>query len=194
MVSLPSLHTNYNSGYTKSQEKYSYFICFKFCKNNYEKINAVKLNMYMDRLRELRNNKNVTQAALSSLLKIHEYVYGQYEREYVIIPLKHLNTLSNYFNVSLDYIFEFTNTINYEFTNTEINYLLSGQRLKEFRKENKLSQVKLATLLNTVQPVIANYENGKHLIATPFLYQICKKYNISADYLLGKVDSPKYLK
>ena len=149
--------------------------------------------MYTDRLRELRNNKNITQATLSSLLEIHEYVYGQYEREYVIIPLKHLNTLSNYFNVSLDYIFEFTNTINYEFTNTEINSLLSGQRLKEFRKDNKLSQVKLATLLNTVQPVIANYENGKHLIATPFLYQICKKYSISADYLLGKIDSPKYL-
>ena len=147
----------------------------------------------MDRLRELRNNRNITQATLSSLLEIHEYVYRQYEREYVIIPLKHLNTLSNYFNVSLDYIFEFTNTINYEFTNTEINSLLSGQRLKEFRKDNKLSQVKLATLLNTVQPVIANYENGKHLIATPFLYQICKKYSISADYLLGKIDSPKYL-
>ena len=149
--------------------------------------------MYTDRLRELRNNKNITQATLSSLLEIHEYVYGQYEREYVIIPLKHLNTLSNYFNVSLDYIFEFTNTINYEYTNTEINCLLSGQRLKEFRKDNKLSQVKLAALLNTVQPVIANYENGKHLIATPFLYQICKKYSISADYLLGKIDSPKYL-
>ena len=193
MVSLPSLHTNYNSGYIKSQEKYSYFIGFEIYKNNYEKINAVKLNMYMDRLRELRNNRNITQATLSSLLEIHEYVYGQYEREYVIIPLKHLNTLSNYFNVSLDYIFEFTNTINYEFTNTEINSLLSGQRLKEFRKDNKLSQVKLATLLNTVQPVIANYENGKHLIATPFLYQICKKYSISADYLLGKIDSPKYL-
>ena len=193
MVSLPSLHTNYNSGYIKSQEKYSYFIGFKIYKNNYEKINAVKLNMYMDRLRELRNNRNITQATLSSLLEIHEYVYGQYEREYVIIPLKHLNTLSNYFNVSLDYIFEFTNTINYEYTNTEINSLLSGQRLKEFRKDNKLSQVKLAALLNTVQPVIANYENGKHLIATPFLYQICKKYSISADYLLGKIDSPKYI-
>ncbi len=49
-------------------------------------------------------------------------------------------------------------------------------------------------MLNTVHPVITNYENGKHLIATPFLYTICSKYNISADYLLGKIDSPKYLK
>ena len=48
-------------------------------------------------------------------------------------------------------------------------------------------------ILNTVHPVISNYESGKFLIATPFLYTICKKYNISADYLLGKIDNPKYL-
>ena len=40
---------------------------------------------------------------------------------------------------------------------------------------------------------ISKIENGHNIIATPFLYQICKKYNISADYLLGKIDSPKYL-
>ena len=59
--------------------------------------------MYMERLKEVRNNKNITQAALSQLLGIHEYVYGQYEREYVIIPIKHLNTISNYFNINIDY-------------------------------------------------------------------------------------------
>ena len=36
-------------------------------------------------------------------------------------------------------------------------------------------------------------EKGKYLISIPFLYTICKKYNISADYLLGKIDNPKYL-
>ena len=67
-------------------------------------------------------------------------------------------------------------------------------RLKEFRKENKLSQVKLSFLLNVAKGTIGNYETARSLIATPFLYTICKKYHISADYLLGKVDSPKYLK
>ena len=145
------------------------------------------------RLKKLRDEREVTQAYLSKILKVHEYVYGQYEREYVIIPLKHLNTLCNYFNVSFDYIFEFTNKVNYHNVAEEIDLIKSGDRLKEFRKENKLTQNKLASILNTVQPVIANYEKGKHLISTPFLYTICKKYNISADYLLGKTDSPKYL-
>ena len=61
------------------------------------------------------------------------------------------------------------------------------------RNKNKLTQSKLAEILNTNQSVIANYERGRTPVATPFLYTICKKYNISADYLLGKTDSPKYL-
>ncbi len=69
-----------------------------------------------------------------------------------------------------------------------------SKRLKEFRKENKLTQVKLAEILNIANGTIAEYERGTNIIATPFLYTICKNYNISADYLLGKIDEPKYLK
>ena len=62
------------------------------------------------------------------------------------------------------------------------------------RNKNMLTQSKLAEILNTNQSVIANYERGRTPVVPPFLYAICKKYNISADYLLGKSDSPKYLK
>ncbi len=54
-----------------------------------------------------------------------------------------------------------------------------------------MTQDKLAKILNTNQSVIANYERGRTVIATPFLYTICKKYHISADYLLGKIDEIK---
>ena len=69
-----------------------------------------------------------------------------------------------------------------------------GQRLKNFRKENKLTQEKLANMLNTTDTVISGYESGRRLVATPFLYQICHQYHVSADYLLGRIDEPKYLK
>ncbi|MCM1053736.1 MAG: helix-turn-helix domain-containing protein [Ruminococcus sp.] len=150
--------------------------------------------MYCDRLRKLRENKNLNQSDLANILNIERTAYTQYESEYVIIPTKHLNTLCNYFNVSLDYIFEFTNLLNYDNSLSEIDKIKSGAHLKEFRKENNLTQEKLANNLNTVHSVITKCENGINIIALPFLYTICTKYNISADYLLGKVDYPKYLK
>ena len=143
-------------------------------------------------LKKIRESKNLTQNDLAKILSIGRPTYTEYEDEYIIIPLKHLNTLCNYFNVSLDYIFSFTNIVKYENSIKEIDTKLAGIRLKEFRKKHKITQDKLATILNTIQSVIANYERGRTIISTPFLYTICKKYGVSADYLLGKIDNPKY--
>ena len=145
------------------------------------------------RLKELRLDNELLQKDLAKILNISEITYTHYESEYYIMPLKYLIILCDYFNASLDYIFSFTNEKNYN--NIIANYNLNDIkiRLKEFRKENKITQEILANDLNTNRSVIANYERGRTLIATPFLYTICKKYNISADYLLGRVDEPKYL-
>ncbi len=149
--------------------------------------------LYSDNLKFLceRNGNSYTQ--LAKILNISKSRFSLYINEKEIIPLTYLNTLCDYFDVSLDFIFNFSKTNSYKNSQKEINKLEVGKRIKEFRKENKLTQEKLASILNTVHPVISNYESGKFLIATPFLYTICKKYNISADYLLGKIDNPKYL-
>ena len=149
---------------------------------------------YGQKVKELRERNGITQKELAKYLEIDAKLYSHYETENRIIPCKHLYAISLYFNLSLDYLFGFRNIKNYE-TNKklDINKGEVGIKLKELRKELKLTQTKLAEILNTTQSVIAEYEKGKNLIATPFLYTICKKYNISADYLLGKIDNPKYL-
>ena len=144
-------------------------------------------------IKKLREDQNKTQQEIASILGIARQTYNHYEIQDSIIPLKHLNNLANYYNVSIDYIFELTKQRKYSNFKKEININLSKERLKAFRKEQKLTQVKLANILNTFHTVIVDYEHGKNLIATPFLYTICKKYNISADYLLGKINDPKYL-
>ncbi len=149
--------------------------------------------MYKNRLKELREENNQIQKNMANMLNITRSLYGRYETEHETMPTKYLNIIANYFNVSLDYLFTFTNTKNYPYINKEIDKLKISQRLKEFRKENKLTQEKLAEILNVSQSTIAEYERKTNIIATPFLYTICKKYNISADYLLGKTNDPKYL-
>ena len=150
--------------------------------------------IYSERLKYLREEKELTQKDLSDLIQVHPATYSQFERESSIIPIKRLNEFANFFHVSLDYLFSFTNIRQYNHSNEKINLELSGTRLKEFRKEYKITQVNLSKFLNTTQSNLVGYEQGKFIIATHYLYMICKKYNISADYLLGKVDEPKYLK
>lgn len=150
--------------------------------------------IYSEKLIELRENKFIKQYDIAKILNIHKGAYNQYETEHVIIPIKHLNTLCNYFDVSVDYIFGFNINKKYKNYKKDIDKKIVGENLKLFRKENRITQEKLAKELNVSRTTIAEYERGTNLIATPFLYTICKKYNISADYLLGKIDEPKYLK
>ncbi len=146
------------------------------------------------RLKEIREEQKLSQEEVAKIIKIDRVTYTHYESEYQIIPTKHLNTLCNFFNVSLDCIFNFTDKKQYVKSKKDIDLNVSGKRLMEFRKENKYTQTKLAKILECSFGTISGYEIGRYIIATPFLYTICKKYKISADYLLGKVDSPKYFK
>ena len=144
--------------------------------------------IYNKRLIELREKNELKQYDIANILNIYKGLYNQYETEYAIMPIKHLNNLCNYFNVSFDYLFGLTNKLNYKENINEIDCLKSGNRIKEFRKDNKITQERLASELNMARSALANYERGRTVIATPFLYTICKKYQISADYLLGKID------
>ncbi len=145
--------------------------------------------MYKDRLKTLRLEKGLLQKDLANIINISEISYTHYESEYFIMPLKYLIKMCDYFNVSLDYLFKFSDNETYNDMKKEYESKIFSLRFKNFRKENNITQVKLAKVLNTTQSAIANYEKGTNFINTPFLYTVCKKYNISADYLLGRIDT-----
>lgn len=139
-------------------------------------------------LERLRVEKDLTQEKVANALGIARQTYNHYELQEKIIPIKHLNSLSNFYKVSIDYIFGLSSVRIYCDEKEDIDKLKAGIRLKNFRKDRGLTQEKLASILNTTFSSIAFNEKGRNLIATPFLYTICKTYNVSADYLLGKID------
>ena len=145
-------------------------------------------------LSKLRIEKGLTQDNIANFLNIDRTTYNHYEVQENIIPIKHLISLVNYFNISIDYLFGFVENEQYKNIIFDVDNIKAGLRLKEFRKENGLTLKNLAAFLNTTFSNISWYEKGRNLIATSFLYMICAKYNISADYLLGRIDKPKYLK
>ena len=147
---------------------------------------------YNSILIKIREEHSLSQKDIADILHIDRKTYNHYETKEKIIPIKHLVSLSEYFDVSVDYLLGFTNLKQYNSVK-KVDKLEAGKRLKEFRKEHKLTQVKLASILNTTFSSIAFNEKGRNLIATPFLYTICLKYHISADYLLAKTSDIKYL-
>ena len=116
---------------------------------------------------------------------------AKWENGIVTIPLKKLNEYANYFNVSVDYLTSLSNKKEKVIINKELDRKVIGQNIKLIRKENNLTLRSLAKELNTTSSTISAYETGKTLILTAFAYQICKKYKISMDWLLGKSNNKK---
>ena len=56
------------------------------------------------RLKDLREDRDLTQAQVAELLFITQQQYSLYERGYREIPTSALITLANYYNTSVDYI------------------------------------------------------------------------------------------
>ena len=67
-------------------------------------------------------------------------------------------------------------------------------RLKELRKANNISQLKLALDLGLNQNSISRYENGQREADYVLLIKIADYFNVSLDYLLERTDdsSPFY--
>lgn len=136
------------------------------------------------KLKEIREDHDLTQEDIGNLLSISRQNYFRWETGEKIIPLKHLNTLSNYYQISFDYLCGLSKENNYKKGN--INKKELGKRLKKFRKENNITQQELANVLNTTHSTISAYESGKTTILTIFAYEISKKYHISMDWICGK--------
>lgn len=140
------------------------------------------------RLFDLREYKDLSQIKLADYLGITQQTYSLWEKGTKIIPLKHLNSLSNFYEISIDYIVGLTDEKNNSgiIKLTELNKNEIGSRIKKIREDNNLTLRDLAKELNTTSSTISAYETGKTLILTAFAYQICIKYNVSLDWLCGK--------
>lgn len=144
--------------------------------------------MNFQRLIEIREDLGLKQKDIANILNITQQTYSLWENGAKIIPLKHLNTLCNYYNLSMDYILGIFNIKKYDVINKNLDKKLIGKRLKEFRIGNNITQEELAKILNTTHSTISAYESGKTTILTAFAYEICKRYNISMDYLCGRIN------
>ncbi|MBQ2714090.1 MAG: helix-turn-helix transcriptional regulator [Clostridia bacterium] len=62
------------------------------------------------------------------------------------------------------------------------------ERLKELRLENNLTTTQLGELLGVNNSTVSRWERGEILPSIEHVYNICKRFDISSDYLLGLID------
>lgn len=144
----------------------------------------------MNRLKELRKDKKLYQKDIANILNMSQTGYSQYEVETHDIPTEILRKVSEFYNISIDYILCITNDKNIynESAIQNDTNLKVLNRLKEIREDRDLTQFDVAKILNMSRSGYSQYETGVNDIPTKVLKELAYYYGVSIDYLLYMTD------
>ena len=67
------------------------------------------------------------------------------------------------------------------------------ERLKDVREDHDLTQADIASLLKTTNQQISKWETGRQMMGVDKYIKLALYYNVSVDYLLGLIDTPRKL-
>ncbi len=138
--------------------------------------------MNLERIKFYRNRIGYSQNQLGKILGVSKSTLSRWETGEETIPLKHLINFCNYAQINLDYILGLSDkkiTIKKKII---LDKKSIGQKMILLRKKENLTQNDVAKILNTTQSTISSYENGKTTLLTAFLYDLCVRYKVSADW------------
>lgn len=64
-------------------------------------------------------------------------------------------------------------------------------RLRALREDRDLTQSFIGRLINKSQQGYSHIESGRAELKLEDLYNLCKFYNVSADFIVGLISEPK---
>jgi transcriptional regulator with XRE-family HTH domain len=68
--------------------------------------------------------------------------------------------------------------------------MTTGERIKEYRKKNNLTQSQLANKVNVSAQVVSNWEREYTAPSKDDIANLSKVLGVTADFLLGSTDNP----
>lgn len=77
------------------------------------------MHAYAQRIRDLRIDHDKSQAQIAAILGTSKNQVGKYERGEQEMPIKHLITLCQYYNVSADYVLGLSKGLPYGLSKTK---------------------------------------------------------------------------
>lgn len=66
-----------------------------------------------------------------------------------------------------------------------------GQRIRDLRKQKKMSQSELAKIIGVTQTTITAWETGKAEPSSSAVANLADYFNVTTDYLLGRPEEKK---
>ena len=146
--------------------------------------------MVNNNLKYCREELEMTQTELGYVFGVNKNTVSGWENAHDTMPFNKLLKFCNLYDYSLDFVCGLTRK-NMKYGKFKTDKVRIGKKLKKVRTNLNLSQQALAEDCNFSQATYSTYETGKFLINSITIYTICKTYNISMDYIVGRTNNPK---
>ena len=141
--------------------------------------------MYVERyrrLRDLREDHDLTQAQVGDAINITQRAYSYYESGQHIIPPEVLLRLADLYGVSVDYLLGRDETPAAQPPRGGSGRL----QLAALRREHGMTQAQAAAMLGCSASLYARYERGERPLPLPLAVKLADLYGVPLDRLAGR--------
>lgn len=137
-----------------------------------------------NRIKELREYEDYSMSQVANKLKVSKSTYSMWEYGRDIIPLRRLINLANLYHVKIDYLMNLTDDRTNNKLYEDVDIQVVANNLHKLRETLNLTQDKISQMIHISRSTWESYEQERVLITTIPLYELCKKYCQSAEYIL----------
>ena len=130
----------------------------------------------MNRIKELRQSKGLTQAELAQKVGISEQAVSFYENDRRKPKMETWNKLADFFNVSVPFL-------------QGMPEPAGKNRLKELRQKKNLTLKKLGKHVGMLDSTLSQYENGKREPGQEVWQKLAYYFGTSVSYIRGDLDT-----
>lgn len=145
----------------------------------------------MKRLKELRQEKNLRQEDLGKLFNATKSAVSMWENGKREPDRETFLALADFFGVTVDYLMGREDTqqqyVSIDSEDNDAKFPKFQSALQSLRKESGLSQDQIAEMLAVPTRTYGSWERGERQPDFQILCKIADYFNVSTDYLLGRV-------
>ena len=136
-----------------------------------------------ERLKDLRKQRSLTQSELAEYMCVSKSTIAMYEIGKNIAEFDKLIKISDFFNVSVDYLLCRTDNVN---SDAQCDFKTLGERIRKRRLDLNITQSELAKKLNyTSRSSINKIEMGAQDVPINKIFDFANALNCSLPFLLG---------
>lgn len=139
----------------------------------------------MNRLRDLREDLDMTQADVGNAIGVTAVTVGRYELGQRQLTPDLIAKFCALYHVSADYLLGFSDE---EDATDSVTGAYQPNRLRQVRNEHGFTQAEVGNAIGLSAAAIGHYESGKRSLTAALIAKFCALYQVSADYLLGLSD------